>query len=286
MAGTLAVGFFDGVHLGHQSILSGADIAVTFKNHPLTFLAPERAPRLIMSWESRARAILALGVCVTALDFNDDLANQTPERFLDFLKEFASVNGWTRSAPLSVRCGANWRFGRGGVGDASWLSARGVAVTVVPAVEYAGEPISSTRIRAALESGRIADANAMLGRPFFVHGVPFVGKGEGRSLGYPTVNLSLQDLALKLPLGVYSVEVDGARGLANFGVAPTFRERAWKEPVMEIHFLKGLSPEVRAAETMRVEILNFIRPERTFATLDELKSQISKDIRDASEGQR
>ena len=268
MAGTLAVGFFDGVHLGHHSILSGADEALTFANHPLSVLAPERAPRLIMSLEDRIEAIRACGVGkVTVLPFTRELANVAPAEFAA-----AYLTG------KRVSCGANWRFGKGGKGDAVFLRDLGYEVSVAPAVDLDGLPISSTRIRAAIETGAIGSANAMLGRPFFVRGMPFAGKGEGRSLGYPTVNLRLCALSLRLPLGVYCVEADGALGLANFGFAPTFGARAWKEPVMEVHFTCGLPKGGGSEKPMMVRLLKFIRPERKFSGLGELKAQIAADL--------
>ena len=168
---SVAVGFFDGVHLGHQAILKGADAALTFRNHPLAVLSPDRAPRLLMDAEERLAAIRACGVGeVVALNFTPEFARLSPEEFL-------AMAGITRK--VKVRCGDNWRFGRGGAADATWLRAHGYSVEVIPAVEYRGEAVSSTRIRAALERGEVEDACAMLGRPFEVRGEVFAGKGEG-----------------------------------------------------------------------------------------------------------
>lgn len=286
---TIAVGFFDGVHLGHQAILKGADLALTFENHPLSLLAPERAPRLIMSWEDRAKAIRSLGVKVTALAFDADLAGYSPERFLAFLQDFAADQGWNRMDPLTVRCGANWRFGQGGVGDAAWLRAHGVDVTVVPYAEFKGEPISSTRIRRALEAGEIADAHAMMGRPYAIRGEIIPGKGLGRTLGYPTLNVRPDSPSSQtppqLPHGVYAVEADGVRAVANYGLAPTMGAQSWKEPIWELHVLGCTNVRVveRAHERTPFvfEVLRFLRPERTFASIEELKIQIAKDCEEA-----
>ena len=276
MSGTIAVGFFDGVHLGHQKILSGADEALTFGCHPLSVLAPERAPRLIMTLADRLDAIRACGVeKVTVLDFTRELANLDP---VDFAVRHL--------AGRHIRCGANWRFGRDGRGDADFLRKLGYGVSVIPSATFEDaksslrQPaeISSTRIRAALEAGRIGAANAMLGRPFAVRGRPFAGKGEGRSLGYPTVNLRPESLQLRLQLGVYAVEAAGAMGLANYGYAPTFGGRAWTEPVMEIHFLDAV-PEIGGASgPLSVKLTKFIRPERKFASPEALKAQIEHDV--------
>lgn len=276
---TVAVGFFDGVHLGHRAILAGADVALTFENHPLAFLAPERAPRLIMSWAEKAQAIRDLGVHVTAIDFDADVAGWSPERFLERLRGYAT--GWSErlaipAEPLRIRCGANWRFGKGGAGDAAFARAHGIETTVVPYAEHKGEPISSTRIRKALEAGELEDAAAMLGRPFVVRGTVFAGKGLGRGLGYPTLNLRL-DLGLRLPLGVYAVAAGGVRGVANFGRAPTMGERAWSEPVLEVHFLEPPPAEPPPCVTLR----RYLRPERRFASLAELQAQIARDCEEA-----
>lgn len=275
---SLAVGFFDGVHLGHQAILKGADAALTFRNHPLTVLAPERAPRLIMTCEERVAAIRACGVGeVKVLDFTPELAVLPPEDFVSrYLRSSVS------RLPSSVRCGANWRFGKGGAGDAAFLRERGFEVEVVPYAEYKGEAISSSRIRACLENGAIEDANAMMGRRFQVSGSRFQGKGEGTKLGYPTVNLVLRLPSPVLPLGVYEVEAGGLRGIANYGLAPTMGDKAWEEPVLEIHFLGDPSDPLNPPDSrssLSVSILRFIRPERKFSSVEELRRQIESDCK-------
>lgn len=276
---TVAVGFFDGVHLGHRAILSGADVALTFRNHPLSVVAPERAPRLLMDFDARVAAIRACGADeVRAFEFTPEFARLEPD---DFLRIAGIAPGTT------VRCGANWRFGRGGAGDAEYLRARGIDVVVAPYVFHGGKRISSTRIRAALERGEIEDANAMLGRPFSVRGVPFSGKGEGSRLGCPTLNLRLDSLEIRLPRGAYAAEIGGSRAVANWGVAPTFGERAWEKPVLEAHFLKlppdgvGKSRGGNADSGITVEFLRFLRPERKFDSFEALKAQIARDCEEA-----
>ena len=269
----LAVGFFDGVHLGHQAILKGADAALTFRNHPFTVLAPEKAPRLIMSVEERVAAIKACGVKdVTVLDFTRELAEMPAEEFVaSFLKRSGG------RFPV-LRCGANWRFGRGGEGNAEFLRGMGIAVTVVPYAEYKDEKVSSSRIRRCLENGEIEDANAMMGRRFQVSGFRFQGKGLGGRLGYPTVNLKLETLNLKLPLGVYEVEVEGRKAIANYGLAPTMGDRAWSAPTMEIHYLHcpTSTPDFDSKSSF-VDFVRFIRPEKKFDSIEDLKRQIAAD---------
>ena len=271
---SLAVGFFDGVHLGHRAILAGADRALTFRRHPLSVLVPERAPRLLMTLEDRLAAIRACGVRdVVALDFTPELAALSPEAFVaEFL--YPPSAGGTRPR---IRCGANWRFGKGGAGDADWLRARGFEVTVVPFAEFAGAPISSSRIRATLAAGDVESANAMLGRPFRAAGERRKGKGLGSALGFPTVNLALPGLEIDLPRGVYVVSVNGVRGLANYGVAPTMGDRRWSSPVLEVHF-PGCAADAVPAAPYRVDFLRFVRPERTFASVSALQAQIMRDL--------
>ena len=270
---SLAVGFFDGVHLGHQAILKGADAALTFRNHPLTVLAPEKAPRLIMSVEERVAAIKACGVGeVTVLDFTPELAEMSADEFVSFLNKRRG----RRFSP--VRCGENWRFGKGGEGNAEWLRAKGIDVEIAPYVEHKGERISSSRIRRCLENGEIEDANAMMGRRFQVSGFRFQGKGIGGEIGYPTVNLKLETLNLKLPLGVYEVEVEGQKAIANYGLAPTMGDKAWSSPVLEIHILHSTpTPSTYTSNSTEVEFVRFIRPEKKFGSIADLQRQIAAD---------
>ena len=254
----LAVGFFDGVHLGHRKILESSDRALTFRNHPLSVLDPAREPRLIMSLDDR---LAALGVPATVLDFTDSLAAMSADDFAArYLKD------------VVVRCGADWRFGRGGEGNVDWLRAHGHEVEVVPEVLYAGEVVSSSRIRRALASGDLAEAEAMLGRRYSVVGALRAGKGVGRTLGFPTLNFAVET---PLACGVYEVELDGRRGIANFGRAPTCGERAWTSPVLEVHLLE---PPTGDPSASRVLFRRFLRPERAFASFEELKEQIGRDI--------
>ena len=281
---SLAIGFFDGVHLGHQAILRGADAALTFRNHPLTVLAPERAPRLIMTPEERVAAIKACGVGeVTVLEFTRELAEMPAE-------EFAAryLTSSVSRLPSSVRCGANWRFGKGGEGDAGFLRKLGLEVEVAPYAEFKGEPISSSRIRGCLENGEIEDANAMLGRRFQVSGFRFQGKGLGGKIGYPTINLEISEREscecgessrISLKRGVYEVEVGGVKGIVNYGLAPTMGNKAWTRPVMEIHLLGQGDEDVRrkTSDGMKVSLVRFIRPERKFETIEDLQRQIAAD---------
>ena len=233
---SIAVGFFDGVHLGHRAILEGAEAALTFVDHPLKVLAPEKAPMTLMTFEERVRLI---DRPVIALPFTKCLAEMSAAEFADrYLKGY------------KVRCGENWRFGKSGEGNAEWLKRYGWEVEVVPYIMYEGAAISSTRIREALKAGKIEDAEAMLGRKVTVRGVEVRGKGEGRKLGFPTINLKL---------GVYAAEVNGERAVVNYGYAPTFGERGWTEPMMEVHLLK------------------YLREERRFDSSDALKKQIAAD---------
>ena len=271
----LAVGFFDGVHLGHQAILKGASAALTFRNHPLAVLAPGKAPRLIMTCEERVAAIKACGVGeVTVLDFTPELAEMSAD---EFVREYLLASK-ERKGAQRIRCGENWRFGKGGEGNAEWLRTKGIDVEVASYVEYKGERISSSRIRRCLENGEIEDANVMLGRKFQVSGSRFQGKGLGGRIGYPTLNLKLETLNLNLPLGVYEVEVEGWKAIANYGLAPTMGDRAWASPILEVHLLDNRTIEQsEQSNNPIISFVRFIRPEKKFDSIDDLKRQIAAD---------
>ena len=270
---TAAVGCFDGVHRGHRAILEGAEVAVTFRTHPLATLAPEKAPWMIMSVEQRLAAIHRCGVReVRLVDFDATTAAMSPEDFV--IKHLHGVS--------CVRCGEDWRFGRRGIGDARWLRDRGIETTVVAYAELDGKRVSSSRIRAAISPFAIAAATAMLGHTLEMEGTVKRGKGEGRKLGFPTVNLfgegEGRSLWTELKRGVYAVEAGGRRALANFGMAPTFRDRSWQTPVLEVHFLDDCeTPAFEEGRLLVVTLERFIRDERRFESVEALKRQIAAD---------
>ena len=304
----LAIGFFDGVHLGHRRILAEADAALTFREHPLSVLAPDKAPPLLMTPEERLAAISSalngfngfnglngfngfkgLNAVKGFNGFNDRV------RALAFTRELAAEPADAFAARLrrdypdleTILCGPNWRFGAGGAGDADFLRAHGFAVEVVPLEELDGVPVSSTRIRAALQAGDLPLANAMLGRSFAVAGEVVPGKGEGRKLGFPTINVRPANPCLTrlLPLGVYVADTDWGRAVANWGQAPTMGEQAWPSPILEVHVVgRGEGEKVGRGEgeKVAVSLLRFLRPERRFASVEALREQIKTDIFSAS----
>ncbi len=291
----LAVGFFDGVHLGHRRILGGADAALTFRNHPSTILSPGSVPPLLMSLPERLEAIASAlrpdsqgsDPRVRALEFTEEIKGLTPQGFIDFLKrEYSGLE--------VIRCGPNWRFGAKGAGNAEFARRCGLAVEEVPFVMHNGEAVSSTRIRRALGEGDVADAAAMLGRPWCLSGEVFAGKGEGRKIGFPTLNVRplqgsdptqaqgsdpMQGGQGSVPLrrGVYAVETELGPGVANWGQAPTMGDEAWKECVLEVHLL-GKDEPFEPPKMLAVEFLRFIRPERRFSSTAELARQVAMDV--------
>ncbi len=287
----LAIGMFDGVHLGHRAVVASAVAAarrtaglagvLTFWPHPSIFFRAASPTRLIMSPADKVRALAALGIeAIITLKFSEDLARLPAEEFLPYLR---------RHLPrlAGVHVGDNWRFGRGRTGDSALLvreGARlGLTVVSVPRIELACAPVSSTRIRELLQSGEISRANGMLGAPYAAHGTVIPGRQLGRKLGFPTLNLAWAP-DLQPRYGVYVVKVSGSKaaaalpGVANFGLRPTVESVA--EPRLEVHIL-GDCPFATGDE-VKVEWLRFIRPEKKFAGVEELRAQIGRDRMEAS----
>ncbi|HWA10755.1 MAG TPA: riboflavin biosynthesis protein RibF [Opitutaceae bacterium] len=286
----LAIGMFDGVHLGHRAVIeaavqsarrSGGTAAVlTFWPHPSALFQPDNPRRLIMDTATKTRVLLGLGVdAVITQPFTPEYARIEAENFLpDLAKHLPQLT--------AIYVGENWRFGRGRRGDIALLVGearkRGLTVFSAPRVSLDGEPISSTRIRALLESGEMGAAGAALGFSYFSTGVVAPGKRLGRTLGFPTLNLPWNP-QLRPRLGVYAVRLSGAkaagflRGVANYGLRPTVEQST--EPRLEVHVL-GDCP-FGEGDTVTVEWLNFLRPEMKFGGVDELRAQIAKD-RDAA----
>ncbi len=282
----LAIGMFDGVHLGHHAVIEAAvhsarrsgGIAgvLTFWPHPSRLFRPDHPVRLIMTPSLKTRQLAWLGIdAVITEAFDADYAAITAEEFLPRLK---------RALPelTTVYVGENWRFGQGRRGDTQLLVAEGkkhgIVVVSAPRINQNGEPISSTRIRTYLEEGRVEEANALLGYTYFAEGVVAPGKQLGRQLGFPTLNV-VWEPDLRPRFGVYAVLVSGAAAasplpaVANYGLRPTVEDSVI--PRLEIHVLAPCPFD--AGDALSIEWLGFLRPEQKFADVAALRAQIAAD---------
>ena len=279
----VALGFFDGVHRGHQAILRRAvELAaqkdmqaavVTFENHPRAYVRG-RAPDMISTFQRRYDLLQKHGAqLVVALPFDRQMAETTAEDFAQMLKE--------KYRAVVVVCGTNYRFGRNAAGSPEDLERFGLETHVVPPVQYGSRVVSSTYIRESVRDGKVGLARRLLGRPFSLEG-PIVGGFQvGRTLGYPTINIRVEDGLLMPHRGVYvsRVTVDGKtfQAVTNVGTRPTFTDADIIS--VESHLL-NFSGDIYGHEAT-VEFLKFLRPERSFADGEALRQQIAKDIRQA-----
>ena len=278
----LALGVFDGVHLGHQAVIGRAvDAAkreggvagvLTFDPYPLWVLAPEKAPRrLLASLDHKAEILSGLGVdLLLALPFDRKRAKVEAEDFVESL-----VDAGTRT----ICAGEDWRFGHRRSGDrrllGSLAESMGFRFEAVPPVMMEGDRISSTRIRQAIRDGNLDAAARMLGRRYTVAGTVVEGRKLGREIGFPTANLERGDEQYP-PDGVWAVRarVDGREGdgVANLGIRPTVDGES---RLLEVHFFEE-RPELYG-KPMEVEFVARIRGQQRFESLDDLKQQIGKD---------
>jgi riboflavin kinase / FMN adenylyltransferase len=280
---SVALGNFDGVHRGHQAVIdlarrNGAPLGiVTFEPHPREYFAPDAAPFRLMNAGARAHRLEKLGIVqLYELPFGDALAAMTPDAFArEVLAEGLGV--------AHVVVGADFCFGKGRTGKAADLvrlgSDLGFGVTVADLVADGGEEISSTAIRAALSDGRPRDAARMLGHWHRIEGPVAHGDKRGRELGYPTANLSIDGLHPPR-FGVYAVKVDVRAGphsgtyagAASMGVRPMF---GVNRPNLE-SFLFDFSGDLYGAE-ISVALVEWLRPEATFDSLEALIAQMDAD---------
>jgi riboflavin kinase / FMN adenylyltransferase len=265
----VAVGEFDGVHLGHREVIAGNDAVLTFEPHPLRVVRPEAAPKLLTSLDVKAELIAALGVEeLIVIPFDDGFAGQSPQEFIDHV--LVQRLGATR-----VSVGENFRFGHRAAGDTALLAADPRFETrIVPLVEVDGEIVSSSHIRGLVLAGEVELAAWFLGAPFQVRGEVVVGDRRGRELGFPTANI-VPDEALVCPgHGVYVARADGACAAVSVGVRPTF---GTGRAVLIESYLLDRDVDLYG-QTLTVEFLSRLRGERRFDTVEALVEQMRRDV--------
>lgn len=281
----VALGMFDGVHLGHASVIrhaidtakkiSGTALVFTFSNHPLTVIAPENAPLMIGSKNLRREIFADLGVEVLIeIPFTKDFSRKSPEEFLELLQE--------KIAPAYVVTGPNYTFGRFGRGNGRLLLREaqnyGFKAEVCQSFNVDRKIVSSTRIRALIAAGDLTGANELLGRNFTYAGEVVNGDRRGRKIGFPTANIEIDDRRAMLPNGAYIVRVKVRgqmfSGIANVGDNPTFKVARRRLEV----FIDNFSGDIYGEEIF-VSFVSKLRDEKIFASVDDLKAQLNEDLR-------
>jgi riboflavin kinase/FMN adenylyltransferase len=291
-ASTIAIiGMFDGVHLGHRLLIDTATtmakeqkkrtLAITFNNHPLSIINPERCPKLLMTVSERLDTLRQAGIdSVIVLDFDDNLRRKTAHEFLKMLHDEHGVD--------EVILGFNQHFGSDRLNTIEEYNnaAKGTGIIVIRAPEYVSQSLDShvcsSAIRKALSSGDIKTANIMLGRQYAICGNVVKGKQLGRTIGFPTANIKPLEARQLIPAkGVYAVtaEVNGIlhRGVMNIGTRPTVDSSEHPETSLEVYLL-DFNEDIYK-DFIIVKFADRIRNERKFSNLTELKQQISEDIK-------
>ncbi|MGN6558029.1 MAG: bifunctional riboflavin kinase/FAD synthetase [Solirubrobacterales bacterium] len=268
----VAIGTFDGVHLGHQAVIEGADTVLTFDPHPLEVLHPAALPQLLMPFGVNRDVIDGLGVEeLVVIPFDKEFASRSAEDFVErVLLEKLDAK--------QVSVGENFRFGAKAKGDPAMLEGRPEFQTrVVPLVEVDGETVSSTRIRALVAAGEMEAARRCLGAPFMVEGEVVTGDQRGRELGFPTANL-VPDDRLAIPgHGVYAAFANGVPAAVNVGIRPTFE--SGRGVLIETYLIDH--EEDLYGKTLRVAFVERLRGERAYHEVDELIAQMHRDVEDA-----
>ena len=274
-----ALGFFDGVHLGHQALLSAclelakekecASAVMTFSTHPLAILKGA-APNRITGSIDRRDLLFSYGIDIVEERFFDKTTMETP--WEDFMDKFLRPAGFV--------CGSDFRFGKGGLGTAqalaAWCAEQNIPCVIVPQQEKGGIRISSTHIRGLLESGNIREANAFLGHPHRLSGKVVAGKGLGHTWGFPTANLEIPEGLVELPHGVYActatVERKTYGAVVNIGTCPTVGGEKVTVEAMLLDFDGDLY-----GKKLILEFFDYLRPEQKFASTEELAAEIQKN---------
>ncbi|HKG36942.1 MAG TPA: bifunctional riboflavin kinase/FAD synthetase [Solirubrobacterales bacterium] len=268
----VAIGTFDGVHLGHRAVIDGADTVLTFEPHPLEVLHPPAMPKLIMPFALKRDVIDGLGVQeLVVIPFDRDFAAIEADGFIEgILVE--------RLDATHVSVGENFRFGAKAKGDPEMLAAREEFETrVVPLVEYHGETVSSTRIRALLAAGDVEEASGCLAAPYLLEGTVVTGDQRGRELGFPTANIVPDDRLVIPGHGVYAAFGNGMPAAVNIGVRPTFE--TGRGVLIETYILDH--DEDLYGQNLRVAFLERLRGEKRFESVEDLVAQMRLDVEEA-----
>jgi riboflavin kinase / FMN adenylyltransferase len=266
---SVAVGTFDGVHLGHREVIAGSDSVLTFDPHPVAVVAPQHTPKLLTSLQRKAELIASLGVQeLIVIPFDADFAKRTAQQFID--EVLVAALGASK-----VAIGENFRFGHKAQGDPRLLAADGRFATIVhPLLEVDGEIVSSSHIRGLVLAGGVSQARELLGAPFQLRGEVVHGDERGRELGFPTANL-IPDEALACPgHGVYACLADGRAAAVSIGVRPTFQ--TGRGELIEAYIL-DFDGDLYGRD-LRLDFLTRLRGERRFETPEALIEQMHRDV--------
>jgi riboflavin kinase/FMN adenylyltransferase len=280
----VSVGFFDGVHLGHQRIIARAveraqalgvrSVVVTFDRHPSEVVNPGSMPKLLMTPARRARTLAEQGVdLVVVMPFDDEVRHWSADEFVDRVLV----------SPLRARqvvVGANFRYGHRAAGDVAHLRQSGIPAEAVPLLEMDGAAVSSTQIRAAVDAGEVGLAARLLGRPHFVEGVVVRGDQRGRTLGFPTANVQV-DPRIAVPArgiyaGLFATGDRTYRAATSVGLNPTF---GGSELRVEAYLL-DTDADLYGVPA-KVDFRHRLREERSYDRVDDLVAQMHLDIAEA-----
>jgi riboflavin kinase/FMN adenylyltransferase len=265
----VAVGTFDGVHLGHREVIAGSDTVLTFDPHPVSVVAPQHTPKLLTTPARKAELIASLGVQeLVVIPFDAEFAKRSADEFVeDVLVGALGAN--------KVAIGENFRFGHKAQGDPKLLDADARFTTSVhPLLEIDGEIVSSSHIRGLVLAGELGEANRLLGAPFQLCGEVTHGDQRGRELGFPTANLVPQEEFACPGHGVYACLADGRPAAVSVGVRPTFK--TGRGELIEAYLL-DFDGDLYG-QTLCIDFLARLRGERRFDTAEALIEQMHRDV--------
>jgi len=271
---SVAVGTFDGVHLGHRRVIEGSDSVLTFDPHPVSVVAPRHTPKLLTTLERKAELIASLGVQeLIVIPFDAQFAARTANEFVEDVLVAALAAG-------QVSVGENFRFGNRAQGDPELLATDERFTTIVhPLLEVDGEIVSSSHIRGLVLAGEVGEANHLLGTPFRLQGEVAHGDERGRALGFPTANLVPEDALVCPGHGVYACLANGHPAAVSIGVRPTFK--TGRGELVEAYLL-DFDGDLYG-QLLRIDFLERLRGERRFHSPEALIEQMRRDAQSTRE---